>query len=103
MLTAVSRALQSLFVLLASATDRQLARNVEYLKAENRILRDRLPKRVVLTPRERNRLLKYGRPLGPAIKNLITVVTPRTFLRWATAGKPAGRPRSPGRPRTPEA
>ncbi|HJZ57698.1 MAG TPA: hypothetical protein VKE74_22210 [Gemmataceae bacterium] len=46
--------------LLASATDRELARVVEYLKAENRILRDRLPARITVTPRERTRLVEQG-------------------------------------------
>jgi hypothetical protein len=40
----VPRLLQPLWLLLASVTDRQLARMVEYLKAENRILRDKLPR-----------------------------------------------------------
>jgi len=100
----MTRALQSLFVLLATATDRQLAKYVEYLKAENRVLRDRLPKRITLTPRERNRLVKAGRPLGSAIKDLITIVSPRTFLRWAKGSRhtPNHRTRRPGRPRTAE-
>jgi putative transposase len=73
---------QSLLLLLASATDRALARYVEYLKTENRILRDKLPQRITVTPRERQRLLKFGKPLGSAIKELITIVSPRTFARW---------------------
>ncbi len=92
-----------LLLLIASATDRQLARHVQYLKEENRILRARLPKRIVVTGRERQRLLKFGRPLGPAIKELITIVTPGTFFRWmreATSGKTA--PKNSGRPRTAE-
>jgi putative transposase len=98
---------QSFFLLLAGATDRQLARQVQYLKAENRILRDRLPARISVTPSERQRLLKYGKPLGQAIRQLITIVSPRTFARWvkgdatatARGGQPAARP---GRPRTAE-
>lgn len=43
------RFLQPLFLLLARLTDRQLAAVVQYLKAENEILRGRLPKRVALT------------------------------------------------------
>jgi putative transposase len=101
------RLLQPLFALFASATDSQLAKVVEYLKAENRILRDRLPKRLTVTSRERNRLVKLGSKLGSAIRDLITIVTPRAFARWVAAGrggtstarKPA---RRPGRPRTPE-
>ena len=43
------RLLNPLFPLLGASTDAQLVRMVEYLKAENRILRDKLPKRVVVT------------------------------------------------------
>jgi putative transposase len=58
---------------------------VEYLKAEYRILRDKLPKRLTVTPRERSRLVKLGSRLGSAIKNLITIVTPRAFCRSVAA------------------
>ncbi len=99
--------MQPLFALFASSTDSQLRRMVEYLKAENRILRSKLPKRLTVTPRERNRLVKLGSRLGSAIKDLITIVTPRAFCRWVavergdkTTAKPSGR--KPGRPRTAE-
>src|SRR5262249_44852946 len=63
--------------------------------------RDKLPDRVTVTPRERQRLLKYGRKLGSAIKNLITIVSPRTFTRWLSGERsPARKPSKPGRPRT---
>ena len=73
-----------LLLLVAEATEKQLAKYIEYLKAENRILRDKLPKRVKVSRSERERLVKLGKPLGTAIKELITVVTPRTFARWVT-------------------
>lgn len=92
---------QSFLLVLASATDRELARQVQFLKVENQILRGRLPKRITVTPQERQRLIKYGRPLGTAIKELISIVSPRTFLRWLSAEQPAApKPRKPGRPRT---
>lgn len=74
-------------------------------RAENRILRDKLPKRLTITVQERQRLLKYGKPLGKSIRDLITIVSPRTFARWlsgeavsAKGVKPAG----PERPKTAE-
>jgi putative transposase len=101
------RLLQPLFALFASSTDSQLARMVEYLKAENRILRDKLPKRLTVTPRERARLVRLGVRLGTAVKDLITVVTPPAFSRWVAAARgdeSTGKKstRKPGRPRTPE-
>jgi putative transposase len=97
----MTRLYQSFLVLLASATDRELARHVQYLREENRMLRTRLPRRLTLTERERQRLLKFGRPVGAAIYHLISIVAPRTFARWLTAatgerksGRRRGRPRS---------
>jgi len=78
---------------------------VEYLKAENRLLRDRLPKRLRVTVQERRRLVKLGRPLGSAVRHLVTIVTPRTFALWLMGerqGATAKRQRKPGRPRTPD-
>jgi putative transposase len=96
------RFIQPLLLLLARLTDRQLATVVQYLKAENEILRSKLPKRITVSPRERQRLLKFGRPIGAAIKHLITIVSPRTFARWVKGDEPGARPRrGPGRPRTP--
>ena len=68
------RLLKPLFALLAAATDTELARMVEYLKAENRILRDKLPRRLIVTKQERNRLVKLGRGLGSALADVITIV-----------------------------
>ncbi|MBA4192535.1 MAG: hypothetical protein C0467_31595 [Planctomycetaceae bacterium] len=80
------RLLQPLFALFASATDRELTRVVEYLKAENRILRDQLPAPITLTNRERSRLIKLGKRVGSALKDLITIVSYRRFTRWVAAG-----------------
>ena len=85
-----------LLALIASATDRELAKYVEYLKHENKILRARLPKQVHTTYEERETLLKYGKLIGRAIEELITVVSPATFYRWVRAerdGKP--KPKNP--------
>ena len=101
----MARFFHPLLMVLARATESELARYVEFLKAENRVLRSKLPKRVICTPAEKRRLVKLGKPLGPAIKELITIVTPRTFARWASdAGKKKKyQPkRKPGRPRTPD-
>jgi putative transposase len=65
-------------------------------------LRSKLPKRVTVTPREKQRLIKFGRPLGSAIKHLIIIVSPRTFARWLKGDETGARVRrGPGRPKTP--
>jgi hypothetical protein len=97
----------SFLQLLATSTDQALARYLQYLKAENQILRAKLPRRLTVSLEERCRLLKFGKPLGPAIKDLVTIVSPRTFARWVSGettrqGRVGGKPKR-GRPRTEQA
>ncbi|MEX0866408.1 MAG: hypothetical protein WD030_03550, partial [Pirellulales bacterium] len=82
-----------LLALIASATDRELAKYIEYLKQENKILRARIPGQIHTRRDERELLLKFGKPLGRAIESLITIVTPGTFNRWVRNAK-NGQPRS---------
>lgn len=96
---------QPLLALIASASDSVLAQQLSYAQAELKIMRARLPKRIVVTPEERAILLKHGRPLGKAIEAIITLVSASTFRRWVreddrreARGKPApktGRRRKP--------
>lgn len=87
-----------LLTLIATASDSLLAKYVLYLKKENRILRDRTPGEIHTKPHERAQLLKYGKPLGKSINELITIVTPGTFHRWIREEK-KGRKKNPvGRP-----
>jgi len=98
--------LHPIFALLASVTRQELARQVAYLKEENKILRARLPQRLVATPQERRRLLKFGRKLGVQLRDLISIVSYQTFVRWIREKEAAHTAkqtsRKPGRPRTPE-
>ena len=90
------RLFHPLLALIASATDKELAKYVEYLKHENKLLRARLPKQVHTTHEERQTLLKYGKVIGRAIEELITIVSPATFYRWVRDeknGKP--KPKNP--------
>ena len=56
----VKRFVHPLHLLLARVTENELVLMVEYLKAENRILRHKLPKRIDVTPAERATLMKFG-------------------------------------------
>jgi len=71
-----------LLALIASATNNELAKYVEYLKEENKILRARIPGQIHTKPAERERLLKFGKVIGRAIEELMTIVSPATFYRW---------------------
>jgi len=89
----------SLVTLLATATDSQLRRYIQFLREENAILRARIPGEIHTRPAERERLLKFGLPLGRAIEELITIVSAFTFYRWrreASRGK-SRKPRSHGK------
>ena len=68
---------------------RQLAANV------------RFPRSNVAIPNAL-KLVQPGVRLGSAIKELITIVHPRTFARWISQGKSGKKPRKRGRPRKPE-
>jgi putative transposase len=84
---------RSLLLILTAATQRELARHVAYLKADNNILRSRLSKRITATPAVRTRLLKVGKPLRRAIKDLTTIVSTQTFACLVSQEKqPPGKP-----------
>jgi putative transposase len=100
--------LQFLLMLVAGWLQRQQAATIDYLKAENRMLRERLGgRRIIFTDAERRRLAEKARVLGrKALRELGTIVTPDTLLRWhreLVARKWTFlERRRPGRPRTRE-
>ncbi|MDA0835102.1 MAG: integrase core domain-containing protein [Planctomycetota bacterium] len=71
-----------LLALIASATDKELAKYVQFLKEENKILRNRVPGQIHTRPSERERLIKFGKAIGRAVEELITIVKPATFYGW---------------------
>ena len=74
--------LHPLLAMLASLTQQELVPQVVFLREENRILRSRLPKRIVAMSTERTRHLKLGRDLGTQLRGVITIVSYDTFRRW---------------------
>ncbi|HOO49672.1 MAG TPA: integrase core domain-containing protein [Alphaproteobacteria bacterium] len=89
------------FVLLAHIVNSQLIEDIKYLKVENEILRSKLGRRITLTAAERTRLLRFGKPLGPRLKELISIVTYQTFRRWVNGHIYQGKGKV-GRPALPE-
>jgi len=96
----MGRIFHPLLFLLARCSRNQLIRQIEFLKAENEILRSRVPKKQIrLKPHERERLLQLGEAIGPGVRHLITVVTYSAYRVWIRARgtyvpKPIGRPRT---------
>lgn len=92
---------------LAGSTRDDLRRQVQFLKAENEVLRAKITGPMRVTPAERSRLIRLGKPLGAAIGSLVSIVKPANLLKWMRdAGtktkRKAPAKRKPGRPCTPE-
>jgi hypothetical protein len=98
--------LQFLAAWLAVWLGRVLQEEVDYLRAENRLLREKLgTKRIRLTDAQRRRLATLGKPLGrKGLAVVATIASPETILRWyreLVAKKYDGsRQRGQGRPKT---
>ena len=96
---------QFLVVAVAGWINQQQRDVIDYLQEENRVLREQLsPCRLRFTDAQRRRLAAKAKTLGrQALRNLETLVTPDTLLRWhrqLIARKYDGsRRRGPGRPR----
>jgi hypothetical protein len=76
--------LQFLAAWLAVWLGRVLQEQVDYLKAESQIFREKLgPKRVRLTDAERRRLATLGKALGQkGLAAVATIASSETILRW---------------------
>ena len=71
-----------------SATKRELIRQIHYLKTENQRLRNRLPETIRTTPEERRELVKAAQGISKEIlRELVSIVSPATFLRWMNADR----------------
>ena len=72
------------FVVLAGWVNRQQQEAIEYLCAENRVLRETHgPKRILLNDDQRRRLAVKGKVLGrQRLEQIGTLFTPDTILRW---------------------
>src|SRR5687767_2989167 len=98
--------LQVFLTLLAGWINRRQIEAIDYLKEENRLLKERLGgRRLRFTDAERRRLARRAHALGrKALGELDTLVTPDTLMRWyrtLVAQKwTYTHRRGPGRPRT---
>ena len=83
-MSAVIQPLQLLLMIFAAWLNHRQIDLIEYLKEENRILKERLgDQRIRFTDTERRRLARRAYALGrTALKELETMVTPDTLLRW---------------------
>jgi putative transposase len=97
---------EKLLAFVSGRVDEELRLKVEYLVAENRILRGHIEGRVWLSDEQRIALAFIGKRLGrAALEQIASIVTPNTILAWHrrlvaakfdTSAKRKARP--PGRP-----
>ena len=75
---------QQLLLILAGCINHQEQDAIEYLRAENRVLRGKLGKKRILLNDDQRRLLAVkGKILGrKMLEQIATIVTPDTILRW---------------------
>ena len=75
---------QLLSVIVAGILNDQQQQMIDYLKEENRILREQLgSNRIRLTDDQRRRLAVLGKALGhKALSEICSIVTPDTIMRW---------------------
>jgi putative transposase len=95
--------LQVLLVTLAGWVNRHQQHVIEYLVEENRVLKEQVKgRRLRLTDDQRRRLAAKGRRLGRRVlRQVATIVTPDTILRWhrqLIARKWTFTSKRPGRP-----
>jgi hypothetical protein len=95
---------QVLLLTLAGWVNRHQQQVIEYVVEENRVLKGQLKgRRPRLTDDQRRRLAAKGRRLGRrGLRQVATIVTPDTILRWhrqLIARKWTFEPKRPGRPR----
>jgi putative transposase len=101
----VIQPLQLLLMIFAGWLSRRQIDLIEYLKEENRILKERLDgRRIRFTDAERRRLARRAHALGrKALNELETMITPDTLLRWyrdlVAVKWTYSHRRGPGRPR----
>ena len=96
---------KQLLAYISGSVDENLLLRIEYLVAENRILRDQITGRVHLSYTERATLTEIGQRLGKqALEEVANIVKPATILGWnrkllaekfdgSKQQKPRGRPR----------
>jgi putative transposase len=75
-------------MLIARSTQSELAQQVQFLKIENQMLRQRLPKRLVLTNPEKRLLVTLGQALGAGVPTLLTIAVYPTYRRWVNQFAP---------------
>jgi putative transposase len=74
---------KQLLVYISGSVEEELLLRIEYLVAENRILRDQIKGRVHLSDVQRRTLAEIGKKLSKqALEDVVSIVKPDTILAW---------------------
>ena len=74
---------KQLLAYISGSVEEELLLRIEYLVAENRILRDQIKGRVHLSDTERRALAEIGKKLSrQALEEVVSIVKPDTILAW---------------------
>jgi putative transposase len=92
-----------LFIMLAEHFSARRSAQIQFMKLQIELLRQKLGgNRVILSPEDRRRLLRAGADMDHAVHDVLKIVTVKTYQQWRrdeAAGKNAGKV---GRPRLAE-
>ena len=78
----LSRTAAPLITTIQKLFSEDLAKENDFLRQENKILRSKLGKRVLLTEADRRTLIGYGLPIKERLADVISIVRPETLLAW---------------------
>ena len=89
------RWLMALLMLLKEAWSTRRDAHIRFLKLQVEMLHSRLPgNRAILSPVERQRLMKIGAEMGHAIEHTLGIASIKTYRRWLReeqGGRPPGK------------
>ncbi len=91
---------QAMLMVLFEASAARRDAQIRLLKVQVEMLRQRLSgNRVIVSPRERSRLLKLGAELNHQVDDLMGIVSVKTYKRWVRELQVGGSPLRVGRPK----
>jgi putative transposase len=82
MTTSFRRSAAPLITTIQKLFSEDLAKENDFLRQENKILRSKLGQRVLLTETDRRMLVRYGLPIKERLAEVISIVRPETILAW---------------------
>ena len=89
----------ALLVMLQEAFSVRRDAHFRFMKLQVELMKERMPgNRVILTPEERQRLMKVGGELGHAVHDVLSIVSVNTYRRWRREAKAGKEAKKVGRP-----